>query len=308
MEVSLTLSGLSSIEYGGSALRYGLVDIRPVEVSATIKRFGMKFRRITRTFEHLKPMQSFADMVTFQNEAILGTIEIPKWFDAAKLIKILSEHSIESYEKDTEWKKAVEDVRQSDHKGKPLLSLIQFAKNRFESRRDYYVEIEAERFLRSNLPLSFYNKLVIFDNTYNDFLGIMENKVRMHEFLASCARNFEMYKKRITQMQVSLSPIIDKIDECFFSYVRLKRYVSIWNARDYGELFDPKFLDIKNVDFGEFQGIFNEYNGKLRETKETLLRYDPKLLHQGIDSKEQTTRMFSNMVMLPSKSLTLKAD
>jgi hypothetical protein len=306
--VTLTASGIGSIEYGGSALRYGLVDIRPVEVFETIKRFGLKFRKITRTFERLQPMKSYADMVTFENEAILGTINIPKRFDAAKLIKIFSENSIENYEKDTEWKKAVEDVRRSDRKGRPLLSLIQFAKNRFESRRDDYVEIEAERFLRSNFPLSFYNKLVVFDNTYYDFLQTIENKVRRHEFLASCARNFEMYKKRIAQMQAFLSPIIDEMDECFFSYARLKKYVTIWNAREYEELLDPKFLGIKNVNFTEFQEIFNKYDDKLIETKRNLLQYNPELLHQEIDSKEQTTRMFSKIVMLPSSSLTLKAD
>lgn len=300
--------GVSSIEYGGSALRYGLVDIRPVEIAETIKRFGMKFRKITRTFEQLKPMQSYADMVTFQNETILGTIEIPKRFDAAELVRIFSKNSIESYEKDIEWKKAVDEIRQSDRKGRPLLSLIRFAKSRFESRRDVYLEIEADRFLRSNFPLSFYNRFVTFDNTYDDFLNIMEKEVRLHEFYASCARNFDMYKKKIGQMQGLLSPLIDQMDKCCFSYGRLKRYVSIWNARDYAELFDPKFLDIKNVDFSKFQDIFDEYNGKLIETKETLLRHNPQLLHQNIDSREQTARMFSKMVMLPTKSLTLKAD
>jgi hypothetical protein len=227
----------------------------------------MKFRRITRTFEQLKPTQSYADMVTFQNEAVLGTIEIPKRFDAAELVSIFSKKSIENYEKDVEWKKAVDEVKQSDRKGRPLLSLIQFAKSRFESSRDVYLEIEAHRFLRSNLPLSFYNRLVTFDNTYDDFLNIMEKEVRFHEFYASCARNFDMYRKKIGEMRSLLSPLIDEMDKCYFSYVRLKKYVSIWNARDYAELFDPKFLDIKNVDFSKFQEIFDEYNRKLVETE-----------------------------------------
>jgi hypothetical protein len=298
--LTFTTSGATSVDYSGSALRYGLIDIKPIEIVETVKRFGLKFKRVVRTFESVKPPGSYAELVTFQNEAVFGTIEIPKWFDADKLIKAFSQRSTESYERDVEFKKAIEDVKKAERKGRPLLLFIQFAKNRFESERDYYLEVEAQRFLRSNFPLSFYNKLVVFDNTFYDFVKILEDKVRIGEFYASCARNFEMYRKKIAEMQRIISPIIDQMDKCFFSYSRLKKYVLVWNAKDYKEIFNPKFLDVKNLDFSEFEKQCNDYNMRLRETREFLLRYNSEILHKELVSKESTANMFAKLVMLPS--------
>ena len=303
--MAFATSGAPSIGYSGSALRYGLVDIRPIRVVETIKRFGLKFQRVTRTFESLRPSRSFADLVTFENEAIFGTIEIPKWFDAEKLVKTFSQHSIESYENDTELKEAVESVRKAQRKGRPLLSFVQLINNRFESKRDHYLEIEAKKFLNSNFPLSFYNKLVVFDNTYFTFLKVLEDAVRLCEFRASVARNFDMYKKKINEMKRYISPILDQVDDCSFSYSRLKKYVSIWNSRDYKEIFDPKFLDMKNVDSSIFDKLCNDYSTKLIETRQNLLRYSPEYLQKELDSDKSTKNMFSKLVMLPSSSLSL---
>ena len=300
-----TSAGVPSIGYSGSALRYGLMDIKPVEVVETIKRFGLKFRKVTRTFQSLKPSRSYEDLVTFENEAIFRTIEIPKWFDADKLVKTFSQHAIESYEKDTELKEAVENVRKAKRKGRPLLSFTQYIKHRFESEREHYLELEARRFLDSNFPLTFYNKLVVFDNTYYDFIKILEDRVRIYEFRASCSRNFRMYEKKLAEMKKHLGPIIDQTDNCFFSYSRLKKYVITWNSKNYEKIHEPKFLDLNNVDSSEFEKLRNDYYAKLGETRRFLLRYNPEILHKEFDPKEPTINMFRKLVMLPSDSLSL---
>lgn len=304
--MTFTTSRATSIDYKGSALRYGLIDIRPIEIVETIKKFGLKFKRTIRTFESIKPPESYADLVTFQNETIFGTIEMPKWFDADKLVKTFSQCSIDSYENDIEFKKMAENVKKAERKGRPLLLFVQFAKNRLESSRDCYLEAEAERFLESNFPLSFFNKLVVFDNTYYDFVKILEERVRIGEFYASCARNLDMYKKKFAQMRRTISPIIDQMDKCYFSYDRLKKYVLVWNAKDYKEVLNPKFLDFKNLDFSEFEKHYNDYNMMLQETREFLLRYNSDILVKELVSKESTTNMFSKLVMLPSSSKTLE--
>jgi len=302
----LTLTtGAPLSDYSGSALRFGLMEIKPVEVVETIKRFGLKFKRVTRKFESLKPARSFEDFVTFQNETIFNTMQIPKWFDADKLVEVFSQRSIRDYQNDTELKEMVEDVRKAERKGRPLLSFTQFMKHRFESRRDRYLELEAERFLNSSFPLSFYNKFVVFDNTYYDFLKTVEDKVRQYEFLASNARNFLMYRKRFAQMKSKIGPLIEKLDECVFYCTYLKKYVLVWNSKDYKEVLNPEFLNINNVDFSEFEKLCNNFNIKLRETREFVLRYNPEILRKEVDSEEYTTKMFGKLVMLPSSSLNL---
>lgn len=306
-ELAFTTSGVSSSGFSGSALRFGLMDIKPLQVVETIKKFGMKFRRVTRTFESLNPSKSYTDLVYFGNEAIFGTIEIPKWFDAEKLIRAYSKRSIQNYEKDKELQREVEKMRESKRKGRPLLSFTQFMIERFESKRDNYLEMEAHRFLNSNLPLSFYNKLVVLDNTFYNFLKVVEEIVRMHEFLADRSRSFPLYSKRIEKMKRIISPLIDQLDKCYHSNSCLKKYVSIWNTRDYEEIFYPKFLDIKKLDFSVFEELSENASMRLRETREFLLRYSPDLLHKKLDLKDPTTKMFGKLVMLPQSSYRLES-
>jgi hypothetical protein len=293
-------------DYSGSALRFGLMDIKPIEVVEIIKKFGLKFKKITRTFELSRPMKSFEDLVTFQNETVFNMIEIPQWFDAKRLVYVFSQHNIENYEKDAELKMALEELKTSERKGRPLLSFIQFIKRRFEAERDNYVDLEAEIFLNSNFPFSLYNKFVVFDNLFYDFLKILENQVKWYEFKASSARNFLMYQKRIAEMKKEIGPIIDKFDECVFSLTCLKRYIVIWNAKNYDEIFNFKFLDIKNVDFVKFEELYNNFSNKLREAKGFLLRYDPLILNREIRHDEYTREMFGKLVNLPFSSLDLK--
>jgi len=305
--MSFATSGISSSGYSESALRFGLMDIKPIQVIETIKKFGVKFRRITRTFESLEPSKSFSDLVYFDNEAIFGSIEIPKWFDARELVKVHSQNSIEGYEKDADLQREIENVRKAERKGRPLLSFTQFMRQRFESKRDRYLEIEAHRFLTSNFPFSVYNKFVVLDNTYHDFLKILEDIVRMHEFRASTSRNFRMYEKRIDEMKRGISPLIEQFDTCAFSCSRLKKYISIWNSKDYKEIFYPEFLDIKNVDFSVFEKLGKDCNTQLAETRRLLLRYNPEFLHRELDSEDPTTKMFGQLVMLPQSSYSLRS-
>ena len=301
-------SDISSIDYSGSSLRYGLLDIRPIEVVETIKKAGIKFLRITRKFENLKAPETYSDIVTFQNETIINSMKIPKWFDADKLINEFAQQAIKSYEEDEEFKKAVEEVKKAQQIGRPLLSFVHFVKNRFESERDHSLEIEADRFLRSNFPLSFYNRFVVFDNTYHEFLGFLENEVRTYEFLARCARSFDMYGKRISEMRRAISPMIDQIDACLLHYSRVKKYVTVWNAKDYGDLRNPKFLDIGNVDYTEFEKILDEYNNELMKTRQLLSSLDENAARKELEMAEYPPRKaFSKLAALQSCSLPPKS-
>jgi hypothetical protein len=300
-------SAISLIDYSGTSLRYGLMDVRPVEITETVKRSGIKFLRTTRTFERTKAPETFGDFVKSQNQVVFDSIQIPERFDVDKLVEAFTQNAVENYENDEEFKKAVELLKESERKGRPLLSFVQFVKNRNESRQDEYLESEVDRFLRSNFPLSFYNRFVVFDSTYLSFLTILEDKVRRHEFLAGCARNFDMYKKRISEMKMAIGPLIDQIDICFLNYARLKKFVSIWNAEDYNEVLNPKFLDVKKVDYSELERVAGEYDMILRQTRGFFLNYDNEMLCKEIDPSESTAKMFSRILKLPSSALTLES-
>jgi hypothetical protein len=296
-----------SIGYSGTSLRFGLLGIKPVEFTETFKKAGMKFQRVIRRFESLPQPKSYAEMVNFTNEAIFSSIKIPDWFDSAKIVKEFSQYAIAEYDKDTEYKRAVENLKNNkDRIGAPLLSFVQYAKNKFESELDYYLQEEADRFLRSNFSLSFYNKLSVFDNTYFEFLKILEDTVRKYEFLARCARNFQMYDKHISEMKRHIGPIIDKVDSCFLEYFRLKHYIAVWNAKDYTELQNPKFLDINKLQYDEFERLSLGYYNTLTQTRSILLKIDENILSAGhYGRQDEIQDIFGRLATLPSGSLTL---
>jgi len=280
------------------------MNIKPIQVVETIKRFGVKFKRVTTRFDSLTPSKSYSDLVSFNNEAIMGSIDIPDWFDATKLIEAFSQRSIQNFEKDKDLQEEIENLRNADRIGRPLLSFTQYTKQRYESEMEEYLELEAHRFLNSNLPLSFYNKLVVFDNTFYDFLKVLEDIVRMHEFHASAARNFVMYQKIINKMKRRIAPLIDQIDQSGFAVSRLKKYVSIWNSKEYTEIHYPKYLDIKKVDPSIFEELSLDCSQRLRATRGLLLSYNENILREEIDFKDSTKEMFSKLLTLPSTSYT----
>ena len=296
----------SSIGYSGNSLRFGLLDLKPVEIKETIKRAGIRFERVIRSFESSKIPTTFADMICNQNEAIFASVRIPDWFDSSRLAKELSQRSIKSYESDTEFKKAVEELKKNRGQiGRPLLSFVQFAKNRFESQMNEYLELEADRFIRSNFPLSFYNKLLVFDSTYQAFLSTLEDNVRKFEFRARCSRNFQMYEKHISEMKSVIGPMIDQIDLCFFQYFRLKDFIAIWNSKDYHELSNPKFLDINALDYQEFENLLNGYYDSVMGARNLLLRQNNDILKVNKLSENPTSNLFGKLVNLPTGSLNL---
>jgi len=302
----LTIATVAPLsDYSGSALRFGLIHIRPIQVVETVKKSGIKFQRTSRRFESIKSPKSYEELVNLQNETIFSTIQVPDWFDVNKLVDVFSQDNISRYEQDEELKEMVENVKNTERKGRPLLNFIQFMRKRFETRKDHYVEIEANRFLRSNFPLSFYTKFVVYDKTYYSLLKVLEDIVRLYEFQASSARSFIMYEKKINELKRKISPILDNLDQCVFSCSCLKRFTMVWNSREYIEVTNPEFLDVEKVDKMEFQRLSGIFNSKIREVRGFLLHYNPDFLFKEIDSQDNTTKMFGKLLMFPSSSFKI---
>lgn len=291
-------------EYPQNSLRFGLIDLKPIEFTEKIKLGNVKFRATRLKLEPTKPISSFQDLVTLENDFIVNSIKIPSRFNAQELSSFFSKISIDYFEKDTELKQEIENMKRRDRR-RPFFTFVQFMKERFESDRDDNLEAEARRFLTSNFPLSFYNKFTVFDNTYYDFLKVIQEIVRAHEFLAVYSRNSQMYAKRISAMQHDLGPLIDKFDGCYLACATLKKYVTIWNSKSIEDLGCPEFLDFKKTDITDFDRLNSNFNLKLRELRVALLDRDSNILRKSVDLKDPTTKMFSKLLVMPSSSLSL---
>lgn len=290
--------------YPTSVLRYGLIDVKPLEIREIVKRAGGKFLRISRVLRHdLESYKSYGDFVTSTNQTIFDTLPIPKWSDAAELVKIYSERSIKNYEVDTDFKKAAEALRQGVKDAKALSSFIDFVLQRLESGMSDSLESEAERFLNSNLPLSFFSKFVILDYTMVDYLKVMKQIVRHHEIRSTMPRarsEFRIFSKVMVEMKGKIAPVIDQMDICLLSYIRLNRYIELWNSNNYGELFKSKFLDIEKLDYSTFNELNENFTMKHAEARKFLLDIDPKIFHSEVRLEDDpTARMFNELFRSP---------
>ena len=288
-----------------TALRYGLVDIEPFEISKIVKKFGLRFRVTERGFRPSTPSKDFEELVFAKYSNLFQTIEVPEIFDVDVLVEVISKAHVKAYERDEEIKKAIEEIRDAQRKCRPLLNFIRLLRRRRESAFSRGLRRYASRFLKSNFPLSFFTKLATFDSLIIDFLQIMEGIVRIYEFKASAARNFQRYQRIIKEMQRKLIPIIDELDLCDLAYLRLKWYVYLWNSEDYEDIFEPKFLDLNRVDLFEFQDLLRIYEEQLMSSRRVLWRYykDPMLVslcRKEIAIKGEAKSIFANLLVFPS--------
>jgi len=301
-------SAVTASDYPTSVLRFGLLDIKPIEIRKTIKRAGVKFIRITRRLERLKPEKSYYDFVTLQNEAIFGAIDIPEWFDSEKLVKVFTERRISYYNTDKEYKRAVELLKKGEKSPGSLLSFINFAYERFKSMINDSLENEANRFLNSNFPLSFFSESIILDHTMLDYLKLLKKIVRHYDISSKRPRarsEFRIYARVIEDMKREIAPVIDQMDACLLSYICLDRYINIWNSKSYDDIFESKFLDINNLDYSAFSELFENFNSKHMETRKFLLDVAPEIFHSELDlENDPTAKMFSKLVTSPLPTQT----
>ena len=287
--------------YPQNSLRFGLIDIKPVDITEDAKLGKIKVR-VTRTkLQPTKPVSTFEELVVSENNEVFSSITIPERFKVKELANNFSKLSIETFQNDNELQTEIENMKRLDRK-KPFYNFIQFMTERFEKERESHLDIEAKRFLASNFPLTFYHKFIVYENTYYDFLKTLKDIVRTHEFLANYSRNSQMYAKRIATMQHELGPLIDKFDKCSFACTRLKKYVSVWNSETYDELPWPDFLNFERTNLSEFEQLSNDFNIKLKEMRMALLEFNPNIWKKTIDNKDSTTKMIGNLLVLPSSS------
>jgi hypothetical protein len=213
-----------------------------------------------------------------------------------KLANLYTEDLIQDYKNDEEIRQVLENMKKQKRKERPFLSFMEFMKERFEAKRSHFLEIEAKTFLNSNLPLSFYSKIVVHINTYYEFLKIVEHIVRINETKACLARNSQLYYRHIQRMKQEIGPIIDKMDAITFSLDCLKKFVKVWNCSDYDELFKSTFLDMEKIDSSGLEQVTREYYSKLKESRGFLLQHDPYVFQRALTSDPNTSKMFGQIL------------
>jgi len=287
----------SSMEYPSSALRYGLLSIKPIPYEEIVKVKGIKFKTTGIRFEPEKQFDKYEDFIDFRYYQIFERMPLPEAFSLEKTRQHFVETAIKTFNEDKELQNELEKKETS------LLGFVSFLRNRFESRVSEYYEIEANRFLHSNLPLSFFSQIAMVLNTYQKYLSLIKRVVRRCEMLSGLPgiRNrFGATERQLKEMKQVLSPLIDKMDSCLRELHALKLYVILWSAKDIDEVDHPEFLDITKLDQAYFLEYFNSYTTQLRNMRRMIYDvskdFDPEIFSREIASSNTTTVLLSKLL------------
>jgi hypothetical protein len=286
-------------EQPSSALRYGLLNVKPIPINEFVKIKGMRFRKKGIAFEPQKETQfeSIDDFISFRYGLALGTMPIPDYFSREQVLDHFIAEAIKRLKEDKEF------MEQIEKREKSLYEFVGFIKERFDNHLAGYFQAEAYRFLNSNLPLSFFAKTSMYINTYQKYLSLVKRIVRRFQIksnLPGIRNKFNETEKQLNIMKSQLSPLIDKMDLCSNASMSLKLFVTTWSAEKLEEIGNPKFLDINKLDQTYFQEYCLTYDSEIKNMRRMLFdvakRFEPELFAKEIVSENSTSLMLSKLL------------
>jgi len=288
---------ISSLDHPSSAFRYALLTVKPIPFEEIIKVKGVKFRQKGIRYEPEKQFESYEDYVRFRYKQILSKMPLPESFSYEKLYDHFCEVAVKRFKEDKQLQEELEKKERS------LLGFVDFIMRRFENKMTDYYMSEANRFMCSNLPFSFFTQTSMFINTYHKYLSLVRRIVRRYKIksnMPGVRRRLEQHEKELASMKSVLSPLIDRMDSCCIELQSLKLYVSIWSADKPEEIDAPRFLDVKKLD----QTYLTEYN--LNYNREHMIirrmifqmskEYDPEIFKKEVTSGNSTAVMLGKLL------------
>jgi hypothetical protein len=287
------------MEQPSSALRYGLLNVKPIPVEDFVKIKGMRFRRKGIIFQPEKETQfdNIEDFISFRYGLVMNTMPIPDSFSREQIVEHFIAHAVKRLKDDKEF------MEQIQNKEKSLYDFVSFVKKRYDDHVSDFFQTEAYHFLNSNLPLSFFAKTSMYINTYQKYLSLVKRIVRRFQIKSSLPgvrKRFEETEKQLNVMKSELSPLIDKMDLCTIGAMSLKIFVTIWSAENPGEIDNPKFLNINKLDQTYFQEYCLTYDSEIRSMRKMLFNvskgFEPELFAKEIVSENSTSLMLSKLL------------
>jgi hypothetical protein len=99
---TLSFGASHVLSYPQNSLRFGLIDIKPVEITENTKLGNIRFKVTKTKLEPTKPVNTFEELVTADNNAVFTSISIPRKFKIPDLIKAFTNASVKRFEEDNE--------------------------------------------------------------------------------------------------------------------------------------------------------------------------------------------------------------
>jgi hypothetical protein len=290
-----------NMESPSAALRYGLLTIKPIAVEEIVKLKGRKYVKkgicFQQDIENKTELEKFENFINFRFAQIFERMPIPSQFNQERIINSFIDNAIDIAKNDKDFMEHLE------RKERSLFRYVNFITDMFEKNMPSFFEAEADRFLKSNLPLTFSAQSSMFINTYYKYLLLVKRVVRRFEILTNMPgiRNkFKQTSVELASMQKELAPIIDKMDLCCIEYMKLNLYMDIWSSENIDEIHNVKFIDMTKFEEAYFKEFSVAYDIELKNTRRMLFevskKFEPELFDIKPAPENSTSVMLSKLL------------
>ena len=264
-----------------SAVRCGFAGLHPISIRKTIQRWGLRITTIRWQFESGQGendfIQNYPSYVKLLNNSVMSKIKLPSRIEPNALADMLTQKTLEDFNKDKDLKSAIAKVEKERDSARPFLEFTRFLRKRYEERRVELVQSNAANFTCSNLPFSFFTNVVMVNEIYEGFLDVMERKMNLYEsvWLQKFAYDQVRFQRKFQEMKDSLAPLFNVMEVTSFNKRCLDILILGSNCDDIASMFEPEFVDFRKVDCEQFGQLSNEFESSLRESTSTIISMDP---------------------------------
>lgn len=263
-----------------SALRFGFANLQPISIKKTIQKWGL---RLTTVSWQLKSegradfIENYPSYITFLNDSVMKKLKLPRNIDPFMLAQAITRRTIQQFDKDKDLKSALAKVENEKDSARPLQEFVKFLRKRFDEERAEDVQAKAEMFTSSNLPFSFFTNMVMANEVFEGFIDVMQKKINLYEsvWLYKYKNDPGRFRRKFQEMKESLAPLFDVMEFCSFNQRCLKTLVLAYNCDNVESLFSIEFVDIKRIDYQQFEKLSAELSSSLESCTSVILRMEP---------------------------------
>jgi hypothetical protein len=275
-----TVGMLGAVD-SASALRCGFASLHPISVKKTIQKFGLRITTVEWRFKSAQGehdfIKTYPSYIALLNDSVMRKIKLPPRIDPNAIANVLTQKTLEEFNKDKELKSALSKVEKERNSARPFLEFMRFLRKRFEETRAESIQSKAMMFMNSNLSFSFFTDLVMANEIYEGFLDAMERKINLYEsvWLQKFAHDPVRFQRKFQEMKESLEPLFDVMEISSFTQRCLNVLILASNCVDVSSIFKLEFIDFKKIDCEQFMQLSNEFKTSLERCTSTIISMEP---------------------------------
>jgi|GEM_PF-3737490 len=241
--------------------------------------------------------KSFEEYVRMKNEFLVNSITSPPHFDRKKIVDLLTSYTIDSVKKDPKLYKFL-----NIEKRKGLNRILEFVESmlqNMENDEKVSINTQAENFLSSDFPLSFFTNFLVLEKVEEAYLHYLKAAIKHYKVLLSFPEIRNNQRRRLhilSEIKQNLYPFFRKFEDCMFSKDCLSLFIFLYNSDSYDDLFKNKRVTIKKLDQTELKRLQDKFEKDIDDFNQIISKVAPEHLYKEMDNDSPVAIAFSNVM------------